>query len=221
MHYVNVQRAWIAMVLGCAFTSGCVINERAVYGIDWADKVQLEGDECPVVDGEYQNAGERFASGTYERQDVSLAHLFNGGREKWHNATDRLGRTAFDPAEDGFKKVRLQLLEGSLYVEATREDGSTRAFNVPTSRECHDSTMFLEGNWGDSATMVFASAVARSTVALGRAEDGSLLVRESDTGVGFVLWLPIVAGRFSEWTKFPPVAPGAESAAEQVVEIAL
>jgi hypothetical protein len=221
MNCGNFNAPGLAVILASAFTSGCIVNERAIYGVDWADKVRLESEECPVIDGEFQNAGERFESGTYARQAVSLAHLFNGGSEKWHNEPNRLGRTAFDPTEDEYRTVSLRLADSNLHIEAMREDGGTQAFDLPTRHECRDSTLILESDWGDSETMLMASAVGRSTVALGRAEDGSLLVRESQTGVGFVLWLPVVAGKFSEWTRFSPAMPAAEEKSAQLSETTL
>jgi hypothetical protein len=217
MQYVSFKRPCIAAVLVGVVTSGCVMNERAVYGIDWPEKVKMETDACPVIDGDYQNSGERFASGTYERQAVSLAHLFNGGSEKWHRAENRLGRTSFNPAEDGYQTVRLRLAEASLHIEGVRADGSTKSFDLPTRQQCKNSTLLLEGDWGGSETMLLASAVGRSTLALGRAEDGSLLVRQSETGVGFVLWLPVFAGTFADWTRFQP----ASAAPAQLTEVTL
>lgn len=219
MQYVIIKRPCCAMILASVLASGCVINERAVYGVNWADKVRLDGDECPVVDGEYQNAGERFESGTYERTAVSLAHLLNGGGEKWENKPDRLGRTSFDPAEDGYRTIDLRLMGETLHVEGMREDGTTQAFDLVTRGKCRDSTIVLEGDWGGSETIVMASAVARGTVALGRAEDGSLLVRQSQTGVGFLLWMPLVAGTFSDWTKFAPAMPAEESKPAQLTAV--
>jgi len=41
---------------------------------------------------------------------------------------------------------------------------------------------------------------------LGRAEDGSLLVRDSEWGVAF-FFVPIPVFTSAYWTRFPPVAP--------------
>jgi hypothetical protein len=49
-------------------------------------------------------------------------------------------------------------------------------------------------------------SVVRNTLALGRAEDGSLLVRESGSGVVYFL-VPIFAATGADWIIFPPVAP--------------
>ena len=121
---------------------------------------------------------------------------------------------AFDPDEGKYQTIKLRLANNVLHIEALRADGSSRAFDLPTRKECRDSTLILEKGWGDSDSMLVASALARSTIALGRAEDGSLLVRDSQSGVGFVVWLPIVAGTFADWTRFPPAASATAPAPE-------
>jgi hypothetical protein len=125
----------------------------------------------------------------------------------WHETADRLGRTAFDPAEDPYQMVSLRLAEGKLHVEASRADGSSRAFDLPTRQQCRDSTLLLEKGWGNSGTMLYLSLVERATLALGRAEDGSLLVRYSTSGAGFFMYLPVMVATEAFWIKFPPAAP--------------
>ena len=209
----NANRPCLAVILACVFASGCVTRERPVYGIAWAEQVKVESDTCPVIDGDYQNAGERFSKAkhdTYEREIVSLAHLLNGGNyHVSHQADDRLGQTFYDPAQDVYQTVSLRLAEGKLHVEAARADGSTRAFDLPTRQRCRDSTLLLKKGWGDSGTAIYYSIAERTTLALGRAEDGSLLVRGSESTVGFVMYLPISWQTFADWTRFPPVAPPA------------
>ena len=172
----------------------------------WADQVKVESGGCPVIDGEYQNAGETFTKAkhdTYECTTVSLAHLLNSWDDSGlRQADQRLGPTSPDPVKDPYQKVSLRLLDGKLHVEASLADGSTRAFDLPTLQQCRDSTLFLEADWDDSSE----PTIVRRTRALGRAEDGSLLVRDSEGGVAFIL-LPIPVFSFAELTRFPPVAP--------------
>ena len=215
MLHASANRRSLAVILVCAFATGCV--HRPVYGESWAKQVIVESGACPVIDGDYQNAGERFLKAkhhTYERQNVSLAHLLDG----WVSAK-RIGRVAFNPAEDAYQSVSLRLAEGKLHIRASRADGSTRAFDLPTRQQCRDSILLLEKGWGDSGTMLYFSLVERSALGLGRAEDGSLLVRQSASGVGFVMWLPISVDTEAFWFRFPPVAPSpadAESPPEAV-----
>src|SRR5437867_8376679 len=173
----------------------------------WADQVKVESGACPVIEGEYQNAGGRFSKAkhdTYECTPVSLAHLLNEWDDSQLRKSDnRLGKTSPDPAKDPYRTVSLRLLDGKLHVEASLADGSTRAFDLPTRQQCRDSTLFLEADWDDSDD----PAIVRRTRALGRAEDGSLLVRDSEWGVAFVFLVPIPMFTFAEWTRFPPVAP--------------
>ena len=192
----------LAVILICAFASGCVF--RPVYGEFWAKQVKVESDACPVIDGNYQNAGEMFSKAkhdTYEHEMISLAHLMN----RWDDigagkADKRLGMTFADPAEDAYQTVSLRLVKGKLHIEASLADGGARAFDLPTRQQCRDSTVVLEADWFDDGEAISG----RKTLALGRAEDGSLLVYEAATEF---FWLWPIPSRSASWKRFPPVAP--------------
>jgi WD40 repeat protein len=183
----------------------CVVSPHPMPSGSWADQVKVESGACPVIDGEYQNAGGKFSKAkhhTYECTTVSLAHLLNSWDDSGLRQADkRLGTTSPDPAKDPYQKVSLRLLDGRLHVEASLADGSTRAFDLPTHQQCRDSTLFLEADWDDGEAWFF-----RRSGALSRAEDGSLLVREGEGGVAF-FFLPIPYFTFATWIRFPPVAP--------------
>jgi WD40 repeat protein len=183
----------------------CVASPNPIYREPWGEQVKVESGACPVIDGEYQNAGETFTKAkhdTYDCTPVSLAHLLNSWDDSaLRQADKRLGRTSQDPAKDPYRTVSLRLLDGKLHVEASLADGSTRAFDLPTRQQCRDSTLLLEADWdGDEIGPL------RRTRALGRAEDGSLLERDSEWGVGF-LFVPVPYFTFPYWTRFSPVAP--------------
>ena len=185
--------------------SVCDVSPRPTPSGSWADQVKVKSDACPVIDGEYLNAGGRFSKAkhnTYECTTVSLAYLLNGwGGPNLDKAVDRLELTSEDPAKDPHQTISLRLLDGKLHVQASLADGSTRAFELPTQQKCQDSTLLLQADWyGEEAW------VSRRTLALGRAEDGSLLVRESEGGVAFLL-VPVPTFTFAYWTRFPPIAP--------------
>ncbi len=186
--------------------SVCAVTPHPMPGGSWADQVKVESGACPVIDGEYQNAGGKFSKarhGTFECTTVSLAHLLNSWDDSgFRHADKRLGTTSPDPAKDPYQKVSLRLLDGRLHVEASLADGNTRAFDLPTQQQCRDSTLFLEAYWDD----YYEPTVVRRTDALSRAEDGSLLVREGEGGMAFFL-LPFPYFTSATWTRFPPVAP--------------
>ena len=183
----------------------CAVSPRPMLSGSWADQVKVESGGCPVIDGEYLNAGGRFSKArhdTFECTTVSLAHLLNSWDDSaLREADKRLGPTSPDPAKDPYQKVSLRLLDGRLHVEASLADGSTRGFDLPTHQPCHDSTLFLEADWDQGEAWFF-----RRSGALGRAEDGSLLVREGEGGVAF-FFVPIPYFTIGEWTRFPPAAP--------------
>jgi hypothetical protein len=203
MFQISTKSACFAVILVSAFNSGC-ISFPPVYGETWAEPVRLEADACPAIDGVYQNAGERFSQGTYQRQAISLAYLL--GSHAQQRDDESLGYTFENPAEDAYQTVSLKLTEEKLHVVASRADGSSRTFDLPTREGCRDSAVLLKAAW-DNGTALVASMTSRNTLALGRAEDGSLLVREGSSGVAFVMWVPILAGSDTTWTMFPPVAP--------------
>ena len=199
----------IAIGAFAALASGCVTS--AVYEESWAQQVQVETGACPIVDGIYQNAGEKFTedgSNGLQRKDTSLAHLLNGGWDSpAHSADDRLGTTFYDASADSYQTVSLRLDEGKLRVEAMLADGTTRKFAMPVKHRCHDSLLVLETGFGYD---LFAAGFMHGYYALGRAEDGSLLAYQHFMAEALaVFW-----NSESYWTRFPSVAsnPDAEIA---------
>ena len=202
------RQPYFSVLLACAFTTGCAM--QPVYGAAWADQVKVESGACPDIDGEYENSGERFAFDSHERQVISLAHILNGGNAAdSHEADDRLGLTTSTPTPDSYQAISLHRVDDKLHVEGKRADGSAKAFDLPTRGRCRNSTLLVDVDWG-GASFVIVSGVARNTLALGRAEDGSLLVRDGGSGALFLFWIPIIAGSASDWTIFHPVVPAPE-----------
>jgi len=192
----------LAVILVCVFAAGCI--HRPVYSDSWAKQVTVESGACPVIDGDYQDAGEMFSKAkheTFERKDVSLAHVLS----EWAGAK-RIGPLR-NPDDVVYQSVSLRLEEGKLHIRASSADGSLLAFDLPTRQQCRESNLPLEKGWGDTGTMFYFSLVERSALGLGRAEDGSLLVLQNAKGVGFILFLPIWVDSESFWFRFPPVMP--------------
>jgi hypothetical protein len=212
------------VVLAGVLTSGCF--STAIYDERWAEQVKVKSGDCPVIDGQYSNTGEMFYKGkddSYHRVEVSLADRLNtwGDGEQdgdWttHQADNRLGRTFYDPAMDSYRSIRLEFANGRLKVEGLREDGDTRSFQLVTRNRCSNSTLLLKPSWAgtETAALLF-SLVDRQTLAVGRAKDGSLLIRQGDIGGLFILQWPILVGGDADWIRFPVVhameAPALES----------
>ncbi len=215
MFHISTRSACFAMILCSAFNSGC-LSFKPVYGETWAQPVKLAADECPVIDGDYQNGGERFSQGTYERKAISLAYLLGNHAQQRDDGSTSY--TFENPAEDAYETVNLKLTEENLHVVTRRADGSSREFDLARREGCHDSAVVLKPAW-DNGTALVASMATRNTIALGRAEDGSLLVSEGSSGMAFVMWMPIVAGSDKSWTLFRPAEP--KSAPEQLSAITL
>ncbi len=199
----NAKRASVAVVMACAFVSGCVT--RPVYEESWAEQVRVKSGACPDIDGVYQNTGEAFSRASHDtrvRELFSLAHVLNGAFSYVSFFDDdRLGQTFTDPAKDAHQTVSLQLTEGMLHIEAVLADGSTRTFDLAARGRCRDSTMLVEADWKQDDEFF-----VRTALALGRAEDGSLLVYRTTTEVVFFL-VPL-AGHDAAWIRFPPVSNG-------------
>jgi hypothetical protein len=217
MRLIKLRNTGLAAICGCALVSGC-ISYPAVYGATWAEQVTVESEACPVIDGEYLNVGEQFYQvehGAYMRTTRSLAHLLNGGNSRQndgapmgtrpsHQADDRLGETWHDPSRDAYQTIRLRLAKGMLSVEASRADGSIRAFDLPTRQRCRDSTLLLEPAWYVDS-LVVTNMIGRDTLALGQAEDGSLLVLETRARELIVILTPF-RETAAAWIRFPPAA---------------
>lgn len=216
MPFIDAGRSCLAFSFTCALMSGCVA--RPVYDETWAEQVKVESGACPIIDGEYRNAGkpgmkEKHKAKCQECEHItrSLAHILNGGYGyEWHEAQDRLGHTTSDAATDEHQSIRLQLAEDKLHVEALLADGSTMTFDLPTRQRCRNSTVLLEVSWDGTDIMgsvPFFSVVNRASLALGRAEDGSLLVRSTSTNGMFLLEWPLFLAAWGDWTRFPQVEP--------------
>jgi hypothetical protein len=211
-----------AAILVCVFAGGCATRYASPYHESWAEQVKVESDACPLIDGEYLNAGEQFDQvehDAYTRSTRSLAHILNGGDSRQndgapvgtrplHHADDRLGETWHDPSRDAYQTIRLRLVGGMLSVEASLADGSNRAFDLPTRQRCRNSTLLLEPAWYFDSFLV-TNMVGRDSLALGRAEDGSLLVLETRTREMFVILTPL-RETATAWIRFPAVAMSPE-----------
>ncbi|MGQ0384839.1 MAG: hypothetical protein ACT4UP_09210 [Gammaproteobacteria bacterium] len=197
--------------------AGC-LSTSAVYPSTWPDQVVLEDGVCPVIDGSYRNAGESVSryGGNTLRGRRSLAHILNGGTgrtslELWN----RLGHTAADPARDPFVSVSLRLAGGKLDITAEAADGSRRVQNLPVATRCRDSVLALDVDWGKHFQMPldpFQETPGRIALVFGRAADGSLLVRETETATYMLLAMPAFSLRDEAWLRFRE-APAALTAA--------
>ena len=73
--------------------------------------------------------------------------------------------------------------------------------------------MVLNASWDGTdimGTVPFVSFVNHSSLVLGRAMDGSLLVRSGSTEGMFLLEWPLMFAQESDWTRFAPIASHAE-----------
>jgi hypothetical protein len=188
-------------VLTACFSTSAVIPD------DWAGQVVLPGDDCPAIDGTYRNAGEMYEEqfgGEYVRRVRSLAHILNGGTgrpslELWN----RLGPTSDNPSADRFDSISLRLADGRLHVSAADAEGDGQAMTLPVHLRCRDSVVKLDVDWGRYVKLPGTyDSVGRVSLALSRSEDGSLLVRETESGSYFFLFVPAFAYRDAAWIRF-------------------
>lgn len=191
-----------ALLAGCFSTSATIPD-------DWARPVAMPGDDCPAIDGTFRNAGEtyeEYGNGEFSRHGRSLAHILNGGTgheslELWN----RLGSTSEDPARDRFDAITLRLADGRLNVSAADAEGDGRSISLPVDARCRESVLALDVDWGRYAQFPGfddVDQVGRISLELGRSEDGSLLVRETESGSYFFLFMPVFAYRDAAWTRF-------------------
>jgi hypothetical protein len=190
--------------------AGCV-STHAVYPVTWAGREKLDSGQCPNIDGEYSNLGDLsqesdFGSYSVVPGSVSLAHLLSSRAED----VERLNFTSVDATTDEHTSVSLRVADGSLHVIAKHTDGSQRAFDMPLGDECSGSMIDAGSGW-DGTTTILASSVDRSSMKLGRAEDGSLLLRTNQSMGWFITYVPVFGTTESRWIRFPAFRPEPES----------
>ena len=188
--------------MACCLASGCVTTGGG-YPMNWPDPEALGSGACPDINGNFRDAGEMFlerSEGHYVQEPVSLARLLNG----WADRRDQRLEYTVQEATDGFESISLRLMGDNLQVTTYGSGTSSQEFDIPVKRSCDDSLMAMEVNW-DLDTTVLVSFVDRSTLKLGRATDGSLLVNTSSTDSFVLLYLPMFAGKDERWIRFPTV----------------
>ena len=211
-------RFLIAMSV-CCLATGC-FSHPAIYPDHWAEAESSEDGSCPLIDGIYLNRGESAGStrspawgGIASR---SLAHILNGGAgvdtlPLWN----KLGTTDSDPDTDPNVTVRLSLAEGRLQVTGIHADGASRSIELRL-QSCSDGLLELDGDWDSDFEELgpVAPEFSRKTIEFGRAQDGSLLMRESKSALQWFLLSPAFGYTEAAWTRFAPAATPVANAAQ-------
>ncbi len=209
----------VSVILVCALAAGCV--SRPVYDESWAERVKVKSGSCPVIDGEYLNAGEQ---GLKEKDKAkceacassarSLARMLSVGNDfSVPEGEVRSAPSIDDPATYRYQSIRLQLTDDNLQVEASLADGGVEKYELPIQKKCRNSTLVLHVSWDGTDVMgsvPFVSFINHAALALGRAQDGSLLVRNSSTEGLFLLEWPLILVSDGTWTRFAPSTPAPE-----------
>jgi hypothetical protein len=200
------------VLAAACLAAGCVATD-AVYPVTWAGRVKLDAKECPDLDGEYSNQGDMSLQGdpmvnatgsgyAVEARSVSLAHILAGQAE----GQEDLNFTRVDATTDDHRSVRLHVDGRTLHVLAQRTDGGSRSLELPIGDRCEGSLVDAGASWGGTTTLL-ASTVDRSSVRLGRAEDGALLMRTKQSAGYFFLYMPMFGTRDERWIRFPVFKP--------------
>jgi hypothetical protein len=215
----HISVTCITAVLAVSAT-GCT-TLRPIYPDSWPTQVVAKNGACPVIDGEYQNTGEWFRGKKYVadpvRETVSLAYLLNAGPayilhhgnygegdDVSPDYVNRLGKTYHDPARDAYRTIAMRLADDTLHIEASLADGGKKTFALPVRQRCRDSLLVLEtGLSPEEEYSEYPFLVGSSTYALGRAEDGSLLMHASSWDMMFFVFVPALAENAESWARFP------------------
>lgn len=209
MLVVNRGRAFLAVMTASALLTACFYVSGADYDESWAKQVKMKSGACPVIDGTYENAGERFykaEGGALKRDARSFAHLLQGGYDmEPRQGGIGLGQTSADPDEDLHRTIRLQHANDRLQIVAFLADGSMQTLSLPAGNRCRNSTLPLESYRDpNSGTAIVISMTSRERISLGLAEDGSLLAYQTSRGGALILWYPVLGYSNTEVTRFPP-----------------
>lgn len=205
------------LLAGC-LAAGCISTD-AVYPVTWAGRMKLDSNQCPSIDGEYSNVGDMSQEqdlGAYSvtAGTVSLADILAGQAE----GQQRLNFASVDATTDVHRSVNLRADGETLYVTARRVDGSSRTFELPIGKRCDGSMLDAGAGWKGN-TILLASEVDRSSMKLGRAEDGALLIRTNQSMGWFITYVPVFATQDARWIRFPAIQAelvnaGSESAGQ-------
>jgi hypothetical protein len=209
-------------LLAACIASGCVATD-AVYPVDWAARVKLASKECPDIDGEYSNQGDMSLQndlkfdGTdsgyaVEASSISLADILAAQAE----GQEQLNFTRVDATTDDHQSVKLHVDGNTLHVLAKRTDGGSRSLELPIRDRCEGSLVDAGASW-DGTTTILASNIGRSSMRLGRAEDGALLIRTKQSSGYFFLYVPMFGTTDERWVRFPELK--AESASPATAEL--
>ena len=196
-------RAAVVALLGFAALSGCV--SPGVYPEEWAERVRVEPGHCPDLDGEYWNDGESFdGSGKgVQRRETRFVHVL---KDAATFDADPHDRSIIDWKAAPYRRFSMQRTSGLIHVTATKEDGATLAYDLAVIGECRESLLYVrKSGWQHGE---FTSS--QQDLSLGRAADGSLLVRFTARAVAWLL-VPVTEWE-SQWTRYAAV--GAEPMTE-------
>jgi hypothetical protein len=199
-----------AACFAACLAAGC-FSHPAIYPDNWAQPEVSGGSTCPSIEGRYANAGQSVFGAR------SLTHILNGGTGIPSLALwNKLGDSSEDPARDLNETVSLSLIGGELTATATRADGSNRSMTLPTASSCRDGLLQLEGDWDADFELIGPPApeFSRKSIAVGRASDGSLLVRESKTATQWFLLTPAFGYTEATWIRFEEAPTVASTVAE-------
>ena len=198
-----------AAVLG--LLSGCV--STSVYPDHWAKQVDPARGECPDVDGEYLNEGEYFekvGDGGIVRHTVTLGALACAACTE----SERQAEGTLASVTEAYPRFRVELADETLAITAsTGDDGITQRYEQPVRTDCSGSLLQVEAGWWSSlqeedgwetfGATLGMSLLSRASMKFGRAEDGSLLVRQSALSSLMVLQWPVLPMTEADWIRFP------------------
>lgn len=178
-------------LLSSLLLMGCAI--RQTYPGAWprVDPTRIEG--CPQIAGDYLSSG------------VMADPLL---------ALSSLSELLLDQPAPGAIIRIAQYGSDSLAVTAWQMDspGTRQVFcRAKGNLSCAPAGLGLSCGWGSPGTGGLALGVARRTVYLAKATDGSLMAQSVEFSIGFLWFIPMIATmrswhRFSPPT-FPPLPP--------------
>jgi len=209
-----MRRTAILWSLALCALSGCV-SYGGRYPMNWPDRVVEQSGQCQVVDGDFQDTGEKFeevADLQYVQEPARLARLLGTWGDQ-DGLPDE--NTANLSDTDPYRAVRLRLIDQRLEVTAYPAEGESRSFQLPVEPECDETLVELAADW-NADSFVVISALDRASLKLGRASDGSLIVKANSAGSMFFLYAPMFWGKDQTWFRFRP-APVPVDEAESTV----
>lgn len=183
----------IALLLPLVLLSACTAIEKSPYPTDWP-VVERGATECTGISGVYYSSAAVLQTYQHPRQDVLLALTLLPPGEY----LSQVQRVSLDFENDGHLLVNALAEDGTVLLERRyREDGEF--LRCESGALIFNPAKMPEISKAPDNPLV---GISKSRIELYKAQDGSLIMRESGSATGMVFLLVPVHAQSEQWYLF-------------------